>query len=250
VTECLARTIGHGQHEWFIRDLGDDDSDQPDVVFVAGLGSGEYLLPHASLLARSRHVLVPDMPGFGRTTTPQRLRSVQQYADALVELLSAETTAPVDLLGNSFGTQIVLAAAARHPNLVRRIVLVGPTFDAARRSYPRALARWLRIAPVEPPKLALTLAKSYWRCGIRTPALAFRAAMRDRPEERIAEVPHRILLIRGSEDHIAPAYWLDDLARRAPDAEVAEVKGVAHTVDFAAPRAIAALTEEFFSRPD
>ncbi|HVW82284.1 MAG TPA: alpha/beta hydrolase [Mycobacteriales bacterium] len=249
MTGCSERSVQHGRHQWLVRELGTAGKTAAEAIMVPGLGSGEYLLPHAELLARSRRVLIPDMPGFGATPAPQRLRTIEEYGDALVELITGEATEPVDLLGNSFGTQIALCAAQMRPDLVRRLVLVGPTFDARARSYAHSLGRWLLTAPIEPPSLALSLARSYLKCGVRTPALAFRAAMKDRPEDRIAGLPHPILLVRGCRDRIAPGRWLRDLAGRAQHAEIAELPGVAHTVDYAAPARIAAITEAFLDRP-
>ncbi|HVV75445.1 MAG TPA: alpha/beta hydrolase [Mycobacteriales bacterium] len=221
---------------------------RPTAVFVAGLGSGDYLCRHAELLADERRVLLPDMPGFGRSRTSHRLRTVEEFAAALLEMLRSETSGPVDLVGNSFGTQIALAAADASPEAVRRLVLIGPTFDASARSYPHMLGRWLLTAPIEPPSLAVSLLRSYLKCGVRTPALAFRAGMRDRPEERIERVSHPILLIRGVRDRIAPRPWLEDLQRQSTNVEIAEVPRTAHTVDFAAPEAAARLVADFLDR--
>lgn len=246
--EVRERLFRHGRFTWLLRELESSRHDVPPAVFVPGLGSGEYLLPHARLLAETRPVFVPDMPGFGASRGPRRLRSVAEFGDALLELLDWLGTEPVDLLGNSFGTQLALAAAATRPEAVRRLVLIGPTFDAAARHYPRMLLRWLSIAPVEPPALALSLARSYAKCGVRTPALAFRAAMRDRPEDRIAEIEHPVLLVRGSRDRIAPLSWLHALRARAATAEIVEIPGVAHTVDFAAPERLSTVTRAFLDR--
>jgi pimeloyl-ACP methyl ester carboxylesterase len=187
------------------------------------------------------------MPGFGTSRGPKRLRSVGGFADALLELVD-DLGAPVDLVGNSFGTQIALAAAARRPAAARRLVLIGPTFDRAARRYPRMIARWLTVMPLEPPALGLSLARSYAKSGIRTPALALRAGMRDAPERNLAVLPHPVLLVRGTRDRIAPRAWLEELQQCAAAAEIAEVPGVAHTVDFAAPEPLAEITREFLDR--
>lgn len=234
-----------GDIDWKVRSLGTRTGEAPPIVMVPGLGAGNYLLPHARELAGARQVLVPDMPGFGRTRGPERLRSVDQFADALLAFIAVEAGGVADLIGNSFGTQIVLAAAQRAPDAVRRVVLIGPTFDAKARTFPRVLGRWLRIATKEPPSLALSLLYSYAQCGVRTPWLALRAGLDDAPEQRIAYVPHPILLIRGCDDWIAPAEWVRQLAVLAARAEVAEVPDTAHTVDYAAPRSAAELTRAF-----
>ncbi|MGN6473861.1 MAG: alpha/beta fold hydrolase [Mycobacteriales bacterium] len=247
-TTTLTRRPHAGTYDWLVRDLGDPTSTSTPVMFVAGLGSGDYLLPHAELLARTRRVLLPDMPGFGHSRGPARLRSVEEFAAALGALLRHEVGAPADVIGNSFGTQIALALAESEPDAVRRLVLIGPTMDRAARTYPKVLGRWLRTAPIEPPSLTVSLIHSYLLCGVRTPALAFRASMRDRPEQRISKIPHEVLLVRGMRDRIAPRSWLEELQGNASRAEIAEVPDTAHTVDYAAPKQVAPIVTEFLDR--
>lgn len=251
MTDVRERRVAIDGVQWLIRDVGSDTvHNRPTAVFVAGLGSGDYLLPHARLLAASRRVLLPDMPGFGHSRGPERYRSVTQFASALQSLVRHECGGPVDLVGNSFGTQIVLDAATASRDLARRLVLIGPTFDARARRYPQMIVRWLSIIPKEPPALGPSLARSYALCGIRTPLFALRAAMRDQPEDKIEALPHRILLVRGSKDRIAPRSWLEELQRRGQRVDIAEVGGVAHTVDFAAPAQAAALVSQFLDLDD
>jgi pimeloyl-ACP methyl ester carboxylesterase len=176
------------------------------------------------------------------------MRTVEEFAAALGALLRQQVAAPADVVGNSFGTQIALALAESEPDAVRRLVLIGPTIDRAARSYSKVLARWLRTAPIEPPSLSVSLARSYLKCGLRTPALAFRASMRDRPEQRISKLSQPILLVRGVRDSIAPRAWLEELQRNAARAEIAEVPNTAHTVDYAAPKQVAPIVTEFLDR--
>ena len=98
---------------------------------------------------------------------------------------------------------------------------------------------------MEPPALALSLARSYAMSGVRVPWLAFRAGMQDTPEAKVAALRQPILLIRGKRDTIAPRSWLEELRRCGRDVQIAEVPKAAHTVDFAAPEQTAALVKAF-----
>lgn len=77
-----------------------------------------------------------DLPGYGAAPT------VSPYtADTLADALAASITAPINLIGWSMGGMVALALAARHPDKVARLVLVGttPAF-AARPDWPRGMA--------------------------------------------------------------------------------------------------------------
>lgn len=221
----------------------------PPVVMIAGLGEGSYLLPHARRLVTHLDVLVPDMPGFGRSRAPRRPTDVATFADALAHWVNACVGRPVSLVGSSFGCQIAVAAAQRHPDMVSRLVLNGPTFDASARSVPGQVQRWLATMWREPPILGPLLLQSYVRSGIRTPLTSFRAGLDDRIEDRLHDVHAPVLLVRGEHDRICPAAWLRELCSRADDCATAEIAAAAHTVDYAAAEELSAVTLPFLTAP-
>jgi 2-hydroxy-6-oxonona-2,4-dienedioate hydrolase len=61
---------------------------------------------------------------------------VPQLADALTAWIGAAGIGRPALVGNSFGCQVIVELAARHPEQVACAVLQGPTMDAAARSLP------------------------------------------------------------------------------------------------------------------
>ncbi len=105
------------------------------LVLVHGLGvSGRYLLPALTELARSTRVYVPDLPGFGRSARPTRPLDVPELSDWLGAWMRAVGLSRAVLMGHSFGCQVVVDFALRHPELVERLVLAAPTVDPRARS--------------------------------------------------------------------------------------------------------------------
>jgi pimeloyl-ACP methyl ester carboxylesterase len=109
-------------HRWTYLEAGRG----PLIVFVHGFtGSKENWLPVMRLLAKDHHVLAPDLPGWGES---ERQASGDYGPSAQVERLAAFLRAqpeqPVLLVGHSMGGQIVGLLAARHPELVSRILLM------------------------------------------------------------------------------------------------------------------------------
>ena len=118
------------------------------VVLVHGLGlSGRYMLPVARHLAPHFPVYLPDLPGFGDSEKPADTLDVPGLADALAAWIAAAGLARAALLGNSFGCQIIADLAARHPDLVERAVLQGPTTPPDERSWLWQFVRWRQIQP-------------------------------------------------------------------------------------------------------
>jgi 2-succinyl-6-hydroxy-2,4-cyclohexadiene-1-carboxylate synthase len=99
-------------------------------------------------------VRCPLLPGHGWKPCPDTV-SVTSLADELVADLPS--TAPVDVLGYSMGGRVALALALRHPQRVRRLVLVssGPgfkdqTLQGSRRTVEMAMAETLEDDGIGP----------------------------------------------------------------------------------------------------
>ena len=108
------------------------DAALPCVVFVHGA-----LHDHSvwTLLARwcahhGHSVLAVDLPGHGRSAGPA-LGSVEALGDWVLAVLDAAGVAaatPVTLVGHSMGSLVALEAAARAPERIRRLVMVGAAY--------------------------------------------------------------------------------------------------------------------------
>ena len=98
--------------------------DGPTVVLVHGWGlHGGVWRDLAARLARSFRVLVPDLPGHGRSRGVHTGASLSGLAGDLSQRL----TEPAVWIGWSLGAFVALAAARNRPQAVSRLVLVGAT---------------------------------------------------------------------------------------------------------------------------
>jgi len=101
----------------------------PCVVFIHGAmhdHSGWTLL--ARWCAHHGHsVLALNQPGHGRSEGPP-LPSVEALADWTLALMTAAGVQQATLVGHSMGTLIALEAAARAPQRVTRLVLLGAAY--------------------------------------------------------------------------------------------------------------------------
>jgi len=104
----------------------DFDASLPAVVLIHGAG-----FDHTAWALHSRwfahngfSVLVPDLPGHGRSAGPA-LRSIAEMADWTAALLSAASAGKAHLIGHSMGSLISLETAARHPGKVSALSLIG-----------------------------------------------------------------------------------------------------------------------------
>ncbi len=100
---------------------------QPTVVFVHGAANDHsvWALQSRYFAHHGRNVLAVDLPGHGRSAGAA-LASVDAIADWLPQVLDAAGVASAALVGHSLGSLATLACAARCPQRVTKIALLGP----------------------------------------------------------------------------------------------------------------------------
>jgi len=105
------------------------DPAQPCIVFLHGALNDHsvWTLPARWFAHHGHSVLAPDLPGHSRSLGPP-LASVEALADWLIALLDAAHVARAALVGHSMGSLIALEAAARAPDRVAQLVMVGTAY--------------------------------------------------------------------------------------------------------------------------
>jgi 2-hydroxy-6-oxonona-2,4-dienedioate hydrolase len=222
----------------------------PVAVLVHGVGvSSRYFLPTAGRLAASCSVYAPDLPGFGRSERLAGRPTVRRLADVLEEWLDAAGLArPAVLVGNSFGCQLLVELAARRPERVARLVLVGPTIDRHARSFVRQAGRLALDLTREPPGLLAVEALDYTLHVAKSGLAGFVEMLRDPMEKKLPDVQAPTLVVRGARDPIVPRAWAEEVAATLPRGRLAEVAGAPHAVNYAAPDELVRLTLVFLAQ--
>ena len=169
------------------------------VVLLHGFGVGSaYFAPLARLLARERRVLVPELPGTGRSERPPRPLDVPGAAAALDRVVHGLVRGPPPaLVANSFGCQVAIELARHAPASVGTLVLIGPTVDPVYRTFVRQAIKLAVDLFREPPTLWPIVARDYLRMGPFALAQTSRHALADRPEQKLPDVRSPVLVLRG-----------------------------------------------------
>lgn len=122
----------------FVADTGGDG---PAVVMLHGGGPGASGLSNYSrnidALARSHRVIVPDMPGYGRSSKHVDHSDPFGYlADMIRGLLDELGITTAHLIGNSYGGAAALRLALDTPHRAGKLVLMGPGGIGTTRGLP------------------------------------------------------------------------------------------------------------------
>lgn len=213
----------------------------PPVVLVHGFGVGAaYHVPLAVRLAESGPTFAPDLPGHGRSDHDVRPLSVTELAEALAGWMDALGLQGAVLVGHSYGCQIAAELAVARPDLISRVVLIGPVADPAARSAAGVLARAALTIPFERPSFVLLGLVDFSRAGCAVLATDLREMLAYRLET-VLRAEHPALVIRGARDFLAPQKWAAALARLSGAPPPWVVTRCGHAVNYDAPTTIAAL---------
>ncbi|MDO5724379.1 MAG: alpha/beta fold hydrolase [Flaviflexus sp.] len=235
-------------HRFAAMDPGKDRLN-PDVrgdgratfVLVHGIGlSSQYLVPLGEELAAHGEVMILDLPGFGDLPHPDDGMSMAGFAKVIRAAMEAHGLRDPILVGHSMGAQIVVEMMARWHDYDRG-VLIGPPVNRHERTLPLVLARYLQSAIFERPNLALVALRGYARTLTSWVVSLMPALMGYRIEERIKQInpQARVMLLHGEHDHLAPGYWVEELASTITHSGTRQISGAAHSTVYNADDSVA-----------
>jgi pimeloyl-ACP methyl ester carboxylesterase len=113
-----------------VRSLG---SDGAPLVLLHGLGvSGQVWQGIGRLLEGFARLVAPDLRGHGESDKPSAGYLPRDYVGDIAALAAHELSRPLAVLGHSLGAVIAALLAAERPELMSKLILVDPPFDASR----------------------------------------------------------------------------------------------------------------------
>ena len=202
------------------------------VLMIHGSGPGVSAWANWRLvipeLAKQRRVLAPDMAGFGFTErVPGAVYNMDNWVRQAIDFIDALGLKQVDLVGNSFGGGLSLALTIRHPERVRRLVLMGavgvpfeitPALDAVWGYEPsfENMRRIMDVFAYDRNLVSDVLAQLRYEASARPGFHESYASMFPAPRQRwvdalaskesdIAAIDKETLIIHGRDDKVIPA---------------------------------------------
>ncbi|WP_444439150.1 alpha/beta fold hydrolase [Pseudomonas sp. A6] len=246
------------------------------ILLIHGSGPGvtawanwRGVIPELSARAR---VIAPDMLGFGYTQCPAGRRlDPEAWVNQLTGLLDALDIATVSVVGNSFGGAIALALAQRHPQRVKRLVLMG----SAGLSFPiteglekvwgyqpslQAMGELMGVFAYDHSLINDDLVRMRYEASIRDDvqsrfAQLFPAPRQQGvemlavPEAALRELPQQTLLIHGRDDRVIPLEVSERLLRLIPHAQLHVFGECGHWVQIERARDFTRLLIDFLTNP-
>lgn len=230
------------------------------VVLMHGWGCRASTLESVARVVRElgRPLINVDFPGFGDSSEPAEIWGVEQYTEAIEELLRRENAgSDVVLLGHSFGGRVGIVYASRNP--VGKLILV----DAAGVKPRRTLRYYIKVYSFKAQKHLMRLVLGRKRAEERLDRLRAKAGSSDyrNSTPRMRAIMSRVvnedlchlmprisaptLLIWGSEDTATPIADAKKMERLIPGAALVSFEGAGHYSFLDRPAQFAAVLRSF-----
>lgn len=237
---------------------------RPLFLFHSLLSDRASFDPVVPSLARSFRVIVPELPGFGRSrSVAGGLAAVaDRMAEAVREASGGEGAI---VLGNGYGGFVALQMVIRHPAIASRLILAdcGAAFSEAGREAFRSMASvskakgleaitevaMRRLFAAEFQQAHPELIADRRAAFLRTDGKVFRAACEAlasldlRGELAQVEIP--VLVLVGEKDEATPPVMSQELAAGLPNARLEIIPGCAHVPQLQAPALFLEMIADF-----
>jgi pimeloyl-ACP methyl ester carboxylesterase len=272
-TAVARRSVGlDGQRVSYLTAAPSPATTDETVLLIHGAGmSARSWREQIGGLGHVLRVVAVDLPGHG-DSDPTAEATVESYAEVARRVLDALGTGPVVVIGHSLGGAVALVLAARHPKLLKGLVLVSSCAKLPRTDGAPETLFWLLPGPIRKVVfLAMThvffaldaMAKKILfapgasmeavQLGIeeiRTcrpeTILKDAAAARAMDLENLARgLAAPVLVLCGERDRLTPLALSERLRELIPDARLRLVAAAGHMLPMEAPQQVNGAILEF-----
>jgi 3-oxoadipate enol-lactonase len=205
-------------------------------------------------LSRAFRVIVPELPGFGRSAAVDG--GLAGVADRIAEAIrDGAGGAPATVLGNGYGGFVALQMAIRHPDIAGKLILAdcGAAFSETGREAFRNMAAASKargLAAITDVAMRRLFAPAFQaqhpdlmrdrrEAFLRTDPEVFRAACTALAEldlrPRLGRVKVPVLVLVGEHDEATPPPMSHELAAGLPQASLTIIPGCAHVPQLQSP---------------
>ncbi|WP_434777112.1 alpha/beta fold hydrolase [Neisseria sp. Ec49-e6-T10] len=277
----LQRAFSEPTHDWVQQEIRINDTvyaysdlgEGPVIIFAHGLFVDRTIFEHqVNELATTHRCIVLDMPGHSKSGFNKAGWTLDDIAeDILLMIEECSFGEQITFIGQSQGGMVGLLLAAKKPELISKLILIG---TSARAEYPERIESWLSLretlrtgtkaqqeqafltiqnrvntahwleANPELAKKERNIMLSHHQEGI---TLALDAATINRKDIRSTfnQITAKTLVVCGAEDQATPLELSEEIAQNIAHAQLHILEGVAHHPPIEAPETLTMLITDF-----
>lgn len=246
-------------------DLFQDGEGEP-LLFLHPAGGFRREDPFVARLAERRRLICPSHPGFGRSSLPDWIDSVDDISIIYLELLDRLGLDRVDVVGCSIGGWIAAEMMTKAPERFRRAVLVAPVGVKVGPADSLDIPDIFVMPPADVGKLLFHDPQRHAPnpAAMSDEELTFMVRNREtlallvwEPYMHNPKLPHRLhrvraptLFLRGESDGLVRAQYMEAYASLVPGARTQVIREAGHAPQIEQPEAFVAAVLGFMGEAD
>jgi len=227
----------------------------------------------APQFANQYRVICFDFRGQGKTADPGQGYDIDTLVKDVSAFIRAISTQPVHYVGLSMGGMVGLPLAARHPDLLRSLVLLDTSAQAEPRrnvikyAVMTAIVKSFGVKPLVPAMLPLMFGKStlnnpakreiisYWKqklLGLNRTIVGPVSGVTKRRDVtgELVNIKCPTLMIVGDEDLTTPLSCAENIAAHIANVELKIIPQCGHSSALEKPDAVSDLMKQFYAKLD
>jgi len=232
---------------WFAKIIG--PASAPAVVLLHAIAThGDMWAPQLAVWSQYYRLLIPDFPGHGNSPAERGTRSLDDYADRLLDCINRAGLNNVALVGLSFGGMVAQAFALRHPAELRALVIadslakvspeaIGIWEERKKAAETRGMAAQVRATlerwftpnfAARSPMILNWVGNMVESAQVRGYVAAITAIQELNFQERLPRINSPCLVVTGDSDSIVPPSVANATAAAIPGSETLIIEDAAH----------------------
>ena len=232
-------------------------TDKPTILILHGWGSkSDKWMKVAEILSQNNFsVVVPDLPGFGKSGAPSFAWSTEDYCNFVEQFVQSVGLENFYLLGHSFGGGIAAVYASTFPSRVKKLVLFASAVfrrKTARKTVFRITASVLKVFSFLP--FYRLFRKAFYKFIVRKSDYPYTSGVMKETYKKVigsdlspylSSVQAPTLIVWGDKDNVIPVTDAYLIQEKIKNSKVAIISGGNHDIEQHMPEVLVEKIKEF-----
>jgi len=190
-------------------------------------------------------VIVPDLPGFGKSNKPPVPWTLDDYCSFVEDLAARLGLKKFYLLGHSFGGAVAVKYALKNPEKVDKMFLAGAACIRRKTFKKKALFVFSKVFKIF--GFIPLLKKAFYRFFVKSDYPLTKGLMRktylnvikENLSKDIESVRVQTVIIWGQEDNVVPLKYAKEINSKIKGSQLIVIQGAGHDLERRFPKALA-----------